>query len=144
MKIKELRTILSHWEEYQYNNYEVVLWDASRQKRMNMTFTGASHPDQEISFLVTDADDPRIYEKVECSGIPQEVPSPFVEGKVAKLTVQKDYELMGVKFPRYFYLDPTGKQFTTEITDTYTMEGYYREKMRQYREILKEKGIPWE
>lgn len=145
MKVKDLRDVMIHFQDQKYDKYKVVFWDASRQTPMDATFTGLSHPDKEISFNVWDEKNPRIFERFTGSqaGLADKLPSPFVEGEFAELHKEKNYECLGVKITRYFYMDPSGHQFTTEASDTYTMKEYYREKMKQYRELLKKNGIPW-
>ena len=145
MKVKDLKDVMIHFEDRKYDKYEVVFWDSSRQKAMDATFTGLSHPDKEISFNVWDKEDPKIYCRIQGkdTGLPDRLPSPFKEGEFAELTVEEDRDILGVKVNRYFYMDPSGHQFTTEASDTYTMCEYYCAKMKQYRELLKENGIPW-
>lgn len=144
MKVKDLRDVMIHFQDRKYDKYEVVFWDSVRQKRMEGAFTGLSHPDQEISINVWDQDDKRNYQEAENLGLPQLFPSPFEPGKNAVLMIEKDYSFAGVKVDRYFYRDPSGKQFTTTACDAMTMSQYYRAKVKQYRDILTEHGIPWD
>lgn len=144
MRVKDLQEVLKHFTEDKYKDYNIVFWDSSRQERMDASFTGLSHPDKEISFNVWDEEHPRYYEKVTSISIPNTIPSPFKEGEVAELYKEENYEIMGVKITRYFYKDPSGHQFSTTVTDTFTMCEYYCKKMQQYREKLKENNIPWD
>lgn len=146
MTVKDLKDVMIHFEDRKYDKYKVVFWDASRQITMDATFTGLSHPDKEISFLVWDEKNSRLFERLEGkeTGLPDKLPSPFKEGEFAELHKEENYDCLGVKITRYFYKDPSGYQFTTEASDTYTLEEYYRAKVKQYRELLKENGIPWD
>lgn len=142
MTVKDLQEVLVHFRENQYRDYNVVFWDAVRQKKMDATFTGLSHPDREISFNVWDQNQPDVSPFGGIEGLPTELPSPWDEKDMAKLC-KEDYSLMGVDCPRYFYVDSVGRQFTTKATDALTMNGYFRVKITEYRQKLTEAGISW-
>ena len=146
MEVKELKDVMIHFKDRKYDNYRVVFWDASRQTSMDATYTGLSHPDKEISFNVWDKKNPRTFKRIQGdqTGLIDKLPSPFKKGEFAELHKEENYDCLGVKITRYFYKDPSGHQFTTAASDTYTMCEYYREKMKQYRKLLKENGIKWE
>lgn len=53
MTIRDLREILIHFEDREYNDYEVVLWDYNHQQKLDWGgMYSLSHPDKELSFPV--------------------------------------------------------------------------------------------
>lgn len=137
MKLKELKDLMKHFEDSSYDEYELVFWDYMRQQKMDGHFGGLSHPDKEITIPITDVGEkffPKAYGQY---GIPEVVQSPFVEGKSAYLKKDENYEMNGVTFERLFYeCEETHKCFSTSLSDTITMNNFYREEIHKYREEI--------
>lgn len=140
MKVRDLNDVMVHWQDFKYRDYNVEVWDWRRQRKMDLVFTGASHPEKSIYFNVTDVDDPKWLRPEDAMGMARELPSPFAEGSKAILCEDPDFTCMGRTFKRYFYrCEKTEKTFTTSMSDTYTMCNYYREECKALREELKGK-----
>ena len=119
MKVKEMKDLLSLFEDRKYDDYNIVFWDYARQKAMDGHFGGLSHPEKEIF-----------------------IPSPIVEGKNAYLHKNEDANLSGIKYTRYFYVcEATGNQFDTTSSSTFSMCEYYCEECKRLKNLLKEKGV---
>lgn len=139
MKVKEARELLKLFSEPKYNDYEIVFWDFARQKRMDGHFGGLSHPEKEISIPISVVGE-KYTPRVEVNGLPEIIPSPFVEGKNAYLHHDEDAELAGIRYERYFYeCEETGHQFATTLSDTFTMCSYYLGKSRALKKKLEER-----
>lgn len=53
MTIKDLREILIHFQDNEYDDYEVVLWDYNHQQKLQWGgMHGLSHPNKELTFPV--------------------------------------------------------------------------------------------
>lgn len=54
MTIRDLREILIHFQDREYDDYEVVLWDYNNQQKLGWSPSHAlSHPSKELTFPVT-------------------------------------------------------------------------------------------
>lgn len=138
MTVRELNDVMIHWQDSKYRDYEIAVWDWRRQKEMNLVFTGCSHPEREVNFNVTDKNETEWLMPGDAYSMPRELPSPFVEGKKALLQEDPNYSFGGIVYTRYFYrCEETEKCFTTDISDTYSMCNYYREKCKKLQEELK-------
>lgn len=140
MKVKELKELVKIFQEDRYDDYEVVFWDYARQKRMDGHFGGLSHPEKEISIPIADVGDEKWINPKNYCGMPEAVPSPFVEDTLADLE-EKEMELAGNKFTGYHYrCRETGKCFGTAVSETFTMANYYCEEVKKLRAELKKKN----
>lgn len=141
MKVKEMKDLLSLFEDRKYDDYNIVFWDYARQKAMDGHFGGLSHPEKEISIPISVVGE-EYTPKVEVNGLPAIIPSPFVEGKNAYLHKNEDANLSGIKYTRYFYVcEATGNQFDTTSSSTFSMCEYYCEECKRLKNLLKEKGV---
>lgn len=53
MTIKDLRDILIHFQDSEYDDYEIVLWDYNHQQKLQWGgMHGLSHPNKELTFPV--------------------------------------------------------------------------------------------
>ena len=55
MKIKDIKELLKHYQDKEYEDWEIVLWDYNNQRKIEWnggTFA-SSKPDKEICFSVT-------------------------------------------------------------------------------------------
>lgn len=141
MKVKEIKEVLKLFEESKYDDYEVVLWDYARQKRMDGHFGGLSHPDKEISVPIAVVGEENWVNPKNTCDMLKAIPSPFAENALADLEEKDDAYLGETKYTSYHYrCRETGKCFGTQISETYTMCSYYCEEVKRLRAVLKEHG----
>lgn len=141
MKVKEVKELMKLFADPKYDDYNVVFWDFTRQKAMDGHFGGLSHPEKEISIPISVVGE-RYAPRVKVDGLAEIVPSPFKEGKNAYLRVDHNAEMSGVKYDRYFYeCEETGNQFSTTLSETYTLCSFYCEECKRLRNILKSKEM---
>lgn len=141
MKVRELKDLLLGLQDRKYDDYSVVFWDYARQKAMDGSFGGLSHPDKEISIPIHVVGE-KYTPLVKIDGLPEIVPSPFREGKNAYLHVDDSASLSGINYTRYFYeCEETGHQFGTTESETYSLCSFYCEECRMLKGFLQAKGI---
>ena len=142
MKIKEIKDLMMHFAESKYDDYNVVFWDYSRQRKMDGHFGALSHPEKEISIPIGVVGDDVwkiVEEGYEPNGLPKTVST--VEGHVADL-VESERSFDSISYSAYMYKDrETGKVFYTKLSEVYTMYHFYKAETERYRKFINRYGI---